>query len=369
MPSTKMPDTSANSCPLEYTCCNEDSRSEVTALRLKGRRALSIAAAGGRAISLLYGDPREVVAVDANFQQFSLCWLKYHAIKQINRDSYLAFVGIAPAPVAYKLKTYDRLRDSLPDDVRDYWDSHRDFIEHGLIYAGTFDRHIILLSKVFRLIIWSAYRGIANSKTLSRQVRYLSKAGSLRYKLWQTLFKLMYNPKLAQPMHLDAGPDESRRTAAGFFFESMRSCLRNHLFSECFQLKLFTEGRLTKNGPLPFHLEADNYETIRRRLDRLSFRYSDIGSFLDSEPAGSFDAFSLSDLGSYLSSAQLADLFAKVERAASDGALICLREYIAPIDPYVAWPTSLKRDSRLEAKLAHMDRVLGYTFVCAHVDK
>ena len=366
---TNMPDTSASSCPLEYTCCNEDSRSEVTALRLKGRRVLSIAAAGGRAISLLYGDPRQVVAVDANYQQFSLCWLKYHAIRHLNRDAYLAFVGIAPVPAAYRLKTYDRLRDNLPDGVRDYWDSHRDFIEHGLIYAGSFDRHIILLSKIFRLTIWLVYRGIANATTLPQQIRYLSKRGSLRYKLWQALFKLMYNPKLAQPMHLDAGPDESRRTAAGFFFESMRSCLRNHLFSECFQLKLFIEGRLKKDGPLPFHLEEDHYDTIRRRLDRLSFRYSDIGSFLDSEPAGSFDAFSLSDLGSYLSSDQLADLLAKVERASSDGALICLREYIAPVDPGVGWPTSLKRDSQLEAKLTRMDRVLGYTFVCAKVDR
>ena len=206
---------------------------------------------------------------------------------------------------------------------------------------------------------------MTNCKSLDKQVRYLSKAGSLRYKLWQGLFKVMYNPKLGQPMHLDAGPDESRRTAAGFFFESMRSRLRNHLFSECFQLKLFTEGRLTKNGPLPFHLEADHYETIRRRMDRLSFHYSDIGTFLDRKPPGSFDAFSLSDLGSYLNPTQLADLFAKVDRAASDGALICLREYIIPIDPHLAWPKSLKRDSRLEAKLTQMDRVMGYTFVCA----
>ena len=364
-----MPDTNPNSCPLEYTCCNEDSRSEVTALRLKGRRALSIAAAGGRAISLLYGDPKEVIAVDANFQQFSLGWLKHTAIRHLNRDGYLAFVGIAPATGAYRLRTYDRLRDDLPEKVRDYWDSHRDYIENGLIYAGSFDRHIILLSKVFRLTIWSAYRGIANCTTLAQQSRYVSKAGSFRHRLWQNLFKFMYNPKLAQPMHLDAGPDEYRRTASGFFLESLRSCLKNHLFSDCFQLMLFTEGRLRKNGPLPFHLEADHYETIRRRLDRLSFHYSDIGSYLNQAAPGSFDAFSLSDLGSYLNPDQLADLLAKVERAAGDGALLCLREYIAPIDPYVAWPKSLKRDPELEGKLAEMDRVLGYTFVCARVNR
>ena len=364
-----MSHTDANSCPLEYTCCNEDSRSEVTALQLKGRRALSIAAAGGRAISLLYGDPKEVIAVDANFQQFSLCCLKHSAIKHLDRDGYLAFVGIAPASAAYRLKAYDRLRDDLPDGSRDYWDSHRDFIEDGLIYAGRFDRHIILLSRVFRLTVWAAYRGIANCTDIRRQSRYLSAPGDFRDKIWNALFKFMYNPKLAEPMHLDAGPDEYRRNAALFFRESLRSRLRNHLFSDCFQLKLFTEGRLKKNGPLPFHLEAGHYEIIRKRLDRLSFHYSDIGSFLDNTPPGSFDAFSLSDLGSYLSPAQLADLLAKVERAASDGALICLREYIAPVDPRVNWPKSLKRDPDLETKLAQMDRVLGYTFVCAQVHR
>ena len=58
-----------------------------------------------------------------------------------------------------------------------------------------------------------------------------------------------------------------------------------------------------------------------------------------------------------------------IKRAATDGALICLREYIAPVDSCVAWPRSLKRDHQLEAKLVKMDRVLGYTFVCAKVKK
>ena len=81
MQRTKKAQKTNSSNSLEYSCCNEDSRSELTALRPKGRRVLSIAASGGRAFSLLFGEPKEVVAVDANRQQLNLCLLKYQAIK------------------------------------------------------------------------------------------------------------------------------------------------------------------------------------------------------------------------------------------------------------------------------------------------
>src|SRR4051794_38014330 len=71
---------------LQYSCCNEDSRSELEALAVRGGRALSIHAAGGRAFSLLLGDPDEVVAIDRNPAQIHLGRLKVAAMRRLDRD-------------------------------------------------------------------------------------------------------------------------------------------------------------------------------------------------------------------------------------------------------------------------------------------
>lgn len=367
MQRTKKAQKTNGSNSLEYSCCNEDSRSELTALRPKGRRVLSIAAAGGRAFSLLVGEPKEVIAIDANRQQINLCLLKYQAIKQLNRDEYLSFVGIGFSN--NRLKVYDQIRGNLPDEASRFWDSQADLIDKGILYAGSFDRYVIKLSKVFRIFTWWAYQRLRSCKTVEEQVSQLSVPGSLRDRFLRILFKCMYNPRLAKPMHLDAGAKESRREAGTFFLESLRSCLRNHLFDDCFQLQLFVQGRLTKEGSLPFHLESGHYEAIRQRLDRLSFHCSDIGSYLENEPPETFGAFSLSDLSSYLSPEEVSLLLARVERASTNGARICMREYVAPLDRRVTWPSNLQRNRNLEKELGRMDRVLGYTFICAEVQK
>src|SRR5665213_921290 len=106
---------------LQYSCCNEDTLSELEALAPGGRRVLSIHASGGRAFGLLLGDPSEVVAIDRNPAQIHLGRLKVAAMRRLDRDAYLAFVGIREGST--RAATYRAVREELSDDARAYWDN------------------------------------------------------------------------------------------------------------------------------------------------------------------------------------------------------------------------------------------------------
>ena len=354
---------------LEYSCCNEDSRSELRALQPKGRRVLSIAASGGRAFSLLLGDPREVVALDVNQQQIHLCLLKYHAIKQLSRREYLAFVGVGSSND--RLNVYSKIRTDLPACTQTFWDNNTKMVSKGIIYAGRFDRHVIRLAKIGRFFTWWPFYKLRSFKTVEEQAKYVL-SGSRRT-FWTFIFKCLFNPRVSKVMHkvmyLDVGSKECRRHAGLFFLDRLVTYLCHNLFRDSHFLQLFSQGRLTIDGPLPLHLQRGNYELVRQRLGRLSFQYCNIIKYLENHSPNLFDAFSLSDVGSYLDDEQMALLLSRVEGASTHGALICLREYVAPLDISTAWCLSFRRNRELEEELAKDDKCFGYTFICAEVEK
>lgn len=349
---------------LEYSCCNEDSQSELRALQPAGRRILSIAAAGGRAFSLLLGDPAEVVAIDVNPYQIHLCRLKYQALRRLDRDEYLRFVGVEPA--GDRPRVYKAIRNDLPAGTRAFWDRRPEMIKGGILYCGRFDRHVISMARFFLYLGHWPVQRLGSFTTLEEQAKYLS---PWRLAMWAVIFKFLFNPLVSRAMHLNVGSKGHRREAGAFFADRVETYLRTNLFRDSHLLQLFTQGRLRRNGPLPLHLQAGNYELVRQRLDRLSFQRSDVSNYLAKHNGHAFDAFSLSDVGSYLGAEQMATLLAKVERAGSPGALICLREYVAPLGEHSAWPATFQRDARLEEELGRADSCMGYTFVCAKVVK
>ena len=207
---------------LLYSCCNEDSRSELKALRPEGKRVLSIAASGGRAFSLLIEDPKEVVAIDTNYHQIHLCRLKYHVMRRLDRKGYLGFVGIDNS--RRRLQVYEGIRGNLADETREFWDSRRQVIEKGIIYAGEFDRNVILLSKMFRLFAGWDIRSLNSCATVEEQIRYMSPVW--RDLLWTVLAKCVFNSWLSKLLLVDAGVGGNHRVPISFFYQNFRTYFR-----------------------------------------------------------------------------------------------------------------------------------------------
>jgi len=347
---------------LQYSCCNEDSHSELEALTLRGRRALSIHAAGGRAFSLLLGDPSEVVAIDRNPAQIHLGRLKVAAMRRLDRDAYLAFVGMREG--SSRAEVYRALRAELPADARAFWDARPGDIAEGIQHVGRTERSIARVSPVLRRFFGGDIARMRAAKSLAEQ-------GDIARSVFDRLpvravLALIFNPLsgrfiLRDPVYYGEG----RRRAADYLRERVVSTLQRHRFDDCFILSLFLYGHLKQSRSMPVGLGEDEYPVVQSRLDRIRFERSCVIEYLAAQPAGQFDAFSLSDLGGYLTIAEFSTLLHHVQRVSRNGARVCIREYISAPTERAAWPASLARLPELERKLDASDRSIGCTFVCA----
>jgi S-adenosylmethionine-diacylglycerol 3-amino-3-carboxypropyl transferase len=347
---------------LQYSCCNEDTSSELEALDLRGRRALSIHAAGGRAFGLLLGDPSEVVAIDRNPAQIHLGRLKVAAMRRLDREAYLAFVGIREGSA--RAEVYRGLRQELPEDARAFWDARPGDVAGGIQHVGRTERSIARVSPVLRAFLRRDIERIRAAQSLEEQ-------GEIARSVFDRLpvravLALIFNPLsgrviLRDPVYYGEG----RRSAAEYLRGRVVSTLRRHRFDDCFILSLFLWGNLKHSRSMPVGLGADDYPVVQSRLDRIRFERSCVIEYLGAQPAGQFDAFSLSDLGGYLTIAEFGRLLAHVERTGRSGSRVCIREYISAPTERASWPRGLTRLPELERKLDASDRSVGCTFVCA----
>lgn len=347
---------------LQYSCGNEDSASELAALDVAGRRVLSVAAAGERAFALLLGDPREVVAIDRNPAQVHLGQLKAAAIQRLDRDAYLSFVGIRGK--SDRGATYRALRGDLPDDARCYWDGRPGDIAEGIHAVGRTERGIARVAPLLRRVAAADVARLRAADSLAAQEAI---AGRLfRRPLVRAALAAIFNPVsgrllLRDPVYYG----EARRNAPEYLRERVTTTLAHHRFDDCFILSLFLNGHLRNSASLPIELDQDAYAIMQQRMPRLTFVRSCILDYLNQQPAASFDAFSLSDLGGYLTVDEFSVLLERVDRAGGAGATVCIREYISSPTTRARWPASLQRRPELERELLRTDRSVGCTFVCA----
>ncbi len=350
---------------LQYSCCNEDARSELAALGVRGRRVLSIAAAGERAFGLLLGDPREVVAVDRNPAQIHLARLKAAAIARLERAAYLGFVGISGGSDSgsSRLATYRKLKGELPDEAQKFWDGRQGDLERGLMFSGRTEVGIARAAPVFRLLLGGHVARLRACKTQGEQAELAR--SMLRRRRVRAVLALIFNPISGRFLLRDrVYYGDARRDAASYLQDRMVETLEHHRFDDCFILSLFFDGDLKKSRALPEDLTEDNYTLVQRRIGRVRFETSCVIKYLERQPAASVDAFSLSDLGGYLSVPEFRVLLGQVERVASADGAVCIREYISQPTQRVPWPASLTRDHALEQRLQVADRSVGCTFVC-----
>ena len=91
---------------LNYSLGNEDWCVEEQALRVNpGDRVICVTASGDRPLHLLLSDCKEVCAIDMNPVQNYLLELKIAALKALDYEEYLGFLGCHDTPHRYAIFT------------------------------------------------------------------------------------------------------------------------------------------------------------------------------------------------------------------------------------------------------------------------
>lgn len=152
-----------------------------------------------------------------------------------------------------------------------------------------------------------------------------------------------------------------------FLLERFSVSFGTRLLRESPFMNLLLQGRYSPEAGLPLHLRRDQYRILRERSDRITIVTDMLDSFLRSQHAGTIDAFSLSDFGSYVSSDQYRDVWTSIVTAGAPAARFCERQFLVrrPLPEAVA--RRVRRDSKLESSLEASDDSTFYSFVAGNL--
>ena len=313
---------------VRYANCWEDAAVLGRALApVAGARCLSVASGGDNALFLLARGAAQVLAVDVSPAQLALVQLKARAFAGLDHADLLAFLGVRPSPV--RLETYRRLRSSLDDPARAFWDARPAAVAGGVIHAGRFERYL----RLFRRFVLPLVHGPRTVAALlqprdddARRAFYDQRWDGVR---WRALFRLFFSRLVL-----------GRLGRSPAFFDHVQGPVAERLLART--REAFTTLPLHENpyvryaltggfgGALPDYLLPEHHPVIREGLPRLELRRGRLEDVARDLPPASIDAFNLSDVAEYMSAPAFERLLARLHRVASPGARFAYWNLLTP---------------------------------------
>lgn len=284
---------------VRYAQCWEDADVLLAALDIReGDTCLSIASAGDNALAMVAKGPRKVVAVDLSPAQLSCLTLRVAAYRTLEHEELLELIGSRESDRRPAL--YARCRALLPEDDRRFWDAQPQLIAAGIGGSGKFERYFRLFrTRVLPLIHTRArVTALLAGGDLAQRRRFYDETwNSWR---WRLMFKLFFSRFTMGRLGRDPA---FFQYVEGFVADRILQRAKHALTelnpADNPYLQWILLGR--HGAALPFALRRENFEAIRRNIDRVEWRRASLQDFLSDAGERSIDRFNLSDIFEYMS--------------------------------------------------------------------
>ncbi|HYK03960.1 MAG TPA: DUF3419 family protein [Thermoanaerobaculia bacterium] len=277
-----------------------------------GKRMLAIASAGDNAFALLAGGA-EVVAADLSAAQLALVDLKRAAIRELEDEDVLRFLGVKPS--SDRLRVYRGL--DVPPETRALLKDED--VARGVIHAGRFENYFRLFRKWVLPLVHSR-RDVERLLSPHAADFYAREWNTWR---WRAMFRLFFSRFVMGRTGRD--PE---------FFRYVEGSVAERIFKRA-------EYALTELTPhtnpylaliftgnyrdiLPRYLR--DLAAVRRNLEKLTL----VRGSIDEAATGTFDGFYLSDIFEYVDPATHAAMYARLLGAANPGARLAYWNLLVP---------------------------------------
>jgi S-adenosylmethionine-diacylglycerol 3-amino-3-carboxypropyl transferase len=310
----------------------EDPVVDLDALELKpNHRLITIASGGCNVLNYLVAGPSKIIAIDLNPNHVALTKLKLQALEHLpDHESFFRFFGRAKDKE--NRTTFDNfLAEKLDSDTRRYWEKRMplrgrriNMFARNLYRYGLLGRFIGILHAVARLH-GKRLEDILAAKSPEEQrelfertiaplfdnrlVRFLSRMPVSYYGLG--IPPAQYD-ELVAAAH-DGNPvttlrQRVERLACDFPINE------NYFAWQAFGRGYDIEGR----SAVPAYLKAENYETIKSRVNRVEVHHASMTDFLKQQPARSLHRYVLLDAQDWMTPEQMTALWTEIDRTADD---------------------------------------------------
>ncbi|MBT0955926.1 DUF3419 family protein [Alphaproteobacteria bacterium KMM 3653] len=289
-----------------------------------GQRLVSICSAGDNALALLTLDPAEVIAVDLSPAQLACLQLRIGAYSSLSHPEFLRLMGARPGTDRAALLA--RATADLPPEIRAFWEERSaDVAAHGAGGVGKFERYFRLFRRFVLPLTHSrkTIKDIFIPRNPEERARFFDK----RFNNWR--WRLMMKLFFSRFMMGRMGRDKA-------FFDHVEGSVADHVSSRLRHAAVDTDPSQnpylhwimtgTHGAALPTAWRAENYDTIRNRLGRITPHLGAFEGVDITDAAG----FNLSDIFEYMPPEVMEPVFAGLLDKAKPGARLIYWNMMAP---------------------------------------
>lgn len=347
---------------ISYSMCWEDPMVLSKALRVKkSDKVLSIVSGGENIFALLLKNPKQLVGVDSKKEQIYLTKLKIEAIRNLNYEEFVSFLGFKDSNS--RISIYYNLKKNLTKEEISFWDHNVNAIKKGIVHSGKLERYLNSFRK-FALPVIISKKNIKQFLSLSSkeaQVAFYNKCWDT--KRFRFLFKIFFSKK-----GLKSGRDKKyfkfsdEKNISSHYLKRVEHALKNIPI----KTNYFMQYLLTGTTKTPFeghpYLDKNNFKLIKELLKKgkLKLVHSDVKSYLLKESKQKFSKFNLSDIFESQSMKEYHELLELISQCSSDNGIICYWNNLTKRDKHKKIK-GIKKDKSLSKKLYGLDRVHFYS--------
>ncbi len=305
---------------IRYSQCWEDTEVLLESLNIQENDiCFGILSAGDNVFSMLAENPKKVVALDISFPQIALAKLKKEVFNSLSYEEMLEFMGVMKSDK--RIEIYDRIKENLDKEVKEYWDFNKEAIQKGIIHAGKFEKFFKIFREKILPFVHSKKRieKLLEKKSRQERIEYYDKYwNNFR---WKLMFKLFFSKYIVGKLGRDK---EFFRYAEKNISEEMKERSRYALCElnpyENPYINYILTGNYRKDC-LPYFLRKENFDKIIKNLHKVEILQSSVEEYLD-QIDFKIDKFNLSDIFEYMSAENYSKLMGKIYDNAENNALL-----------------------------------------------
>lgn len=352
---------------LIFTLNWEDPVSDHTALRIgKEDKIFTITSGACNTLGFLLFDPQKIFAVDINPSQNYQLELKIAAIKALDYEVFIGFLGLTN--LESRLEVFDALKTNMSVEAKEYWEENRNLIKRGFLINGRYEAFVKIISRMIMLIQGrKRVKGLFKCENLTEQMSFYDRYWEIRRTRF--IFNLFFNKRILARRGLKADYfhfDDGSTSFAESFYRKFRHVCREVPIQGNYFIHLYLSGKYKNLTEVPDYLKESNFETIKARIDRIEIVSADAQGWISNLPSDSIDCFALSNICELMSDSDTERLFKQVLRTGKHGGRIIFRNLMIPREVPDHLSNQIKIDKELSEKLKNTDRSFVYSKVASY---
>jgi S-adenosylmethionine-diacylglycerol 3-amino-3-carboxypropyl transferase len=344
---------------LRYAQCWEDADLLLRALTpARHHRLLSIASAGDNTLALLAQGSERVVALDMSVAQIAALELRVAAYRSLEYPAAMQLLGVQPCE--QRLELYATCRPLLSLASQNYWDANAETIRAGMVAQGRFERYLLTFSKRILPLIHSAQTrdALLEPRNLVGRCKFYTTVWDTWR--WRMLFRLFFSRLVMGRLGRDPA-----------FFRYAEADIATTVLNRTRDaLTVLDPTRnpylqwilLGKHGKaLPLALRPQNFQSIRRNLNKLEWHTESLEGYLRHVKAAQFDGFNLSNIFEYMGLPAYHNLLEELLRVARPDARLVYWNLLAPRHRPIEMADRLLPLDNLATTLHRQDQAFFYS--------